>query len=261
MMQWALCQNPGLWGGPESDFLVPLHRAIAEVHEFGTSRGDFHWLSQKNVELREFARFIGLGVNALYCERSGGKRWVEQTPQYTLHMHTMLEFFPDARFVYMLRDGRQVVESLRNFVNPMKHDEACATWAQSVAAARKFCDGPDGGKLVTVRYEAVITDTAAELAKAFKFLGEAPAQSGVDFIRNAKPINSSFPAEVSRDKLTPRWHDWTQEQRRVFEDVAGEPFVEAGYELGPDWAKDGNMTEVVDASALTSPGISAKDEP
>jgi hypothetical protein len=235
MMQWALRQHPNLWGGQESDFLVPLVREMKRVWEFGSTRGKLHWLSGQKVDFDEFMLHVGLGVNSLYTNRSKGLRWVEQTPQYTLHIDDMLRMFPEAQFLVMVRDGRQVVESLRNFVVPVPFDEACGTWRLYNETARRFAEGEHGGQIHFVSYEGAVTDTEREMRALFAFLGEPYSQAPADRIKNRAPMNSSFAGEGRDQKLAPRWASWTSEERSRFDELAGDILIELGYESDHDW--------------------------
>jgi hypothetical protein len=235
MMQWALRQHPKLWGGQESDYLIPLAAHLREVHDFGSQRGKLHWLSGQKVSLDEFVRFVGLGVNALYTKRAGGRRWVEQTPQYTLHMQQIVKFFPAVAFLFMLRDGRQVVSSLRNFVNPMDHEQACHTWVKFVNEGLSFKRGEHGDSLSIVRYEDVVSRAEETLRAVYDFLGEPFEKKSVEFIET-KRINSSFGGST-KDALVPRWLTWTREERRTFDAIAGRLLIELGYASDPSWVE------------------------
>ncbi len=238
MMQFALRQHPNLWGGQESDFLIPLLRSLRDVWEFGRRRGRLHWISGQSVGWREFLRHVGVGINSLYTNRAAGKRWVEQTPQYTLHLDDMTFLFPGAQFLVMVRDGRQVVESLMRFVNPVGFEEACRLWATFNAAAMEFARGPSGNSLHFVSYERAVADTKTELVSLFEFIGEPFAQASVDHIVQKAPINSSFKGETGTAKLTARWRSWPTERRERFHELAGAVLIELGYERDQSWIHD-----------------------
>jgi hypothetical protein len=243
MMQWALRQHPNLWGGQESDFLVPLVRELRSVWEFGRTRGKLHWISGQEVGWEEFLRHVGYGVNALYTDRSAGLRWVEQTPQYTLHLEEIEMLFPGAQFLVMVRDGRQVVESLRHFVNPVPFDEACHIWVRFNTAARSYADRTEPGRIHFVSYERAVLDTEVELRALFEFIGEPHAGASVDRITERAPMNSSFVGEGKDQKLAPRWTSWTAAERERFVEVAGGLLVALGYEPDHTWT----MREPADA--------------
>ena len=235
MMQWSLRQHPDLWGGQESDYLVPLIQGAREAFDYGSVRGDLHWLSGQGVSWDEFPEHIGIGINSLYTSRSGGLVWVEQSPIYTLHLDDMKRLFPGARFIYMLRDGRSVVHSLRNFVNPMDHGQATQTWIDYTGAALAFAESSHGASLLTVRYEDVVADTTTAVHRIDDFLGLPFAEASVEFIESKNPINSSFSDETSDEKVGPRWASWTDAERRSFANAAGELMAIAGYESDSTW--------------------------
>lgn len=235
MMQWALRSHPNLWGGQESDFLIPLSEAMPGVHNFGSQRDKLHWLSGQQVDLQEFYRHVGVGINSLYMSRSGGLRWVEQTPQYTLHLEEMKQFFPGAQFLFMLRDGRSVVASLRKFVNPVEHVEACRIWHRFVSAGRAFAESPNGDSLRFVSYDGAVNNTEAELRRLYDFIGEAYEPASADFIRSSQPINSSFADEKSNEKTESRWAAWPQQEREQFHEIAGDLLIGFGFEADDSW--------------------------
>ena len=235
MMQWALRQHPNLWGGQESDYLIPLVSELERIWEFGSTRGKLHWLSGQRVDLDEFVGHVGIGINALYTNRAKGLRWVEQTPQYTLHLDDMRRLFPGAQFLVMVRDGRQVVESLRNFVNPVPFEEACHIWLRHNQAARDFAAGEHGDHLHFVSYERAVLDTDAEMRQLFEFIGEPYSEAPGNRITSRAPMNSSFVGEGRDQKLAPRWSSWTARERAGFDEVAGDMLIALGYETDHDW--------------------------
>lgn len=237
MMQWALREHPQLWGSEESDFLIALISGADEAHRKGTERGDLHWLSSQQVSRDEFLRHIGYGVNALYTQRSGGLIWVEQTPQYTLHLDDLHCMFPSARFVFMMRDGRSVVHSLRHFVNPVEHERACHMWRTFTEAALRFAESPAGETLHIARYEQVVRDTRQQLKELFDFLDLEYEPASAAFISDRGPINSSFAGETGLAKTAPRWHVWTPDERRFFHEVAGDLLIRLGYEQDASWVQ------------------------
>lgn len=230
MMQHALRRHPAFWGGEESDFLGPLARAVCDAHRFGTSRGAHHWLHSQGVSVDELLRSVGWGINALYTSRSGGRRWVEQTPEYTKYLDLLGRMFPDAQFVAMLRDGRDVVHSLRHFqVWPKGHAEACCLWREHVESMLAYVKShPE--RILVVRHERVVSNPEAELRRVFRFLGEEYAPESAALIRDGAPINSSFSYRPG-ERPGGRWQtEWTHAERAEFQELAGDLLVRLGFE-------------------------------
>ena len=71
----------------------------------------------EDVSREEFLASVGMGINALITSRSGGRRWIDHTPLYTLIVDTLAEVFPGASFIHILRDGREVVHSMLDFAD------------------------------------------------------------------------------------------------------------------------------------------------
>lgn len=235
MMRWAMCQHSGFWGGQESDFLIPLIGALRDVYAFGSTRGRLHWLSGQQVTWPEFLTHIGNGVNSLYMSRSGCRRWIDKSPRYTLHLDEVADMFPGAVFLFMLRDGRQVVESLRHFVNPADHIEACHTWRQFTEAGLAFARSDRGDRMYTVRYPVIVEDTEAEMRRISQFLGVGFEPETVAFIRSRPPINSSFPDRPPAERSHPAWASWSRSERHSFQQIAGDLLIELGFETDSAW--------------------------
>jgi hypothetical protein len=133
----------------------------------------------------------------------------------------------------MIRDGRQVVHSLRNFVHPMSHEEACETWKLHVQAGLHFCR-MEAARVLPLRYETIVQKPEETFQEICHFLGEAYAPETAAFVRT-KPINSSFKGQAPSDGLLPRWIEWTPDEKRHFRTVAGELLIELGYERDHAW--------------------------
>ena len=232
MMQWALRAHPQVWGSAESDFLVPLISGVKEAHDFGIVRGRMHWLVRESVERAELLAAVGSGIDSLFRSRSGGLRWVEQTPLYTLHLDDLAEMFPDARFVAMVRDGRSVVHSLMHFVEPVPHRAACRTFAKYTQAVLDFASGQQSDRMMLVRYEDAVSRPTEVLADIASFVDLPHDPACGDYISTQKPINSSF-SEPEGDQ--PRWRSWTPPMFKYFGAVAGRNQEQLGYDdTAPD---------------------------
>jgi Sulfotransferase family len=105
-----------------------------------------------------------------YAARHGKSRWGDKTPHYVHHVDALLEVWPDARFVVLVRDGRDVALSLKRM--PFGPNNAWAAgpwWARGIrAGAEAARRHPD--QVRTVRYEDLVADPDREVRAICAFL-------------------------------------------------------------------------------------------
>lgn len=137
-------------------------------------------------------------------------------------MNWIRQAFPDARFIHLVRDGRDVAFSLSN-VNfwrdhtvwwtgrkpgEMEADgwdplRICAkNWVEDVTAVEKGLQGVDTERLLELRYEQLLTGSEDTLAKVCEFLGLSRSEEFVDAVRS---LNIAW--------RQPKWQRaWTNDQ-------------------------------------------------
>jgi len=93
---------------------------------------------------------------------TGAKKLCEKTPMHVRYVDRIRAAFPHARIILMMRDGRDVVRSLRRRDKNLDH--ACARWVNDNRA------GLDA-KLPVIRYEDLIARPADTLARACELAG------------------------------------------------------------------------------------------
>ena len=92
-----------------------------------------------------------------YAARFGKTRWGDKTPTYCHHVAAVGALLPEARFVHIVRDGRDVAESIRPlWFSPGESVEArAAFWRDCVQAARAQATQVRG-RYLEVRYEDLV---------------------------------------------------------------------------------------------------------
>lgn len=228
MLHWALLQHNMLWGSEESEFLLPLARAVAPAFARGMQFTPHSWLHQQKVTREEFAASFGNGLSALYASRSGGRRWLEQTPSYSTIASELACMFPTAQFLHIVRDGRQVADSMRGMWEWSMH-EAAQQWLDHVSAVLQLeLDQPS--RVLRVHFEQLVTKPRQQLQQVFAFLGLREVVAAANFIQSS-PINCApgVTAQSSTDKLEPRWHAWSPDDLQQFDQLAGVLRLQLGY--------------------------------
>lgn len=131
--------------------------------------------AQFAAALREVEPFtVAEGLRAFYrtyAARFGKSRWGDKTPLYCLHMDLVEGLLPEARFVHLIRDGRDVALSLRGlwFSPGDSVEELARHWHAWVREARRL--GRRRCYYMEVRYEDLIADAPAVLRRICDFAG------------------------------------------------------------------------------------------
>ena len=105
----------------------------------------------------------------LYAEGHGKPRWGDKTPNYVKRMKQIDRWIPEARFVHMIRDGRDAALSRfkRILKDPPPMEIVAERWVRKIEGARADAAGLD---YIEVQYESLVRDTEPELRRIADFL-------------------------------------------------------------------------------------------
>jgi hypothetical protein len=191
----------------------------------------------------------------LYAEREGKPRWGDKTPNYVRRMKQIENWIPEARFIHMIRDGRDA--ALSRFKRVLKDPPPMATvaerWVKKIEGARE--DAKDL-HYIEVQYEELVRDTETQLRRVSEFLElpwddtmlryyeraedrlaemhrDLPGEEGkplrpADHRKEAHVLTSK-PPDASR---LARWkEEMDPRDNAAFEGVAGPLLRELGYDV------------------------------
>jgi sulfotransferase family protein len=158
------------------------------------------------------------------------------------HLDRFFAFFPSARLLILVRDGRSVVQSAIDTFG-WDFDRACRAWSEAACTIRRFqqTEAARADRWRLIRYEDFVDDTEAQLRAVFEFLRLDATRYDFAAARNL-PVrgSSAFGRQdgkvhwevVPKDTtFTPkeRWRSWSAAQRERFEWLAGEQLADFGY--------------------------------
>ena len=130
----------------------------------------------------------------------GARLLLERTPLHAEHGALVGELYPDAQFVHIIRDGRDVAASLvAQRWGPSTIAEAASEWERAVLGGRRLADLPGYREL---RYEALVSEPEEQLSGLFESLGldgsrEALAVAAKQLER---PLNVGPAAQIGTEK-------------------------------------------------------------
>jgi len=105
----------------------------------------------------------------LYAERLGKHRAGDKTPDYIRCMPLIQHLIPEARFIHLIRDGRDVALSInRLWFGPESIEEAATWWAALIRRARRDAESID--HYLEVRYEDLVREPERTLRQVCAFI-------------------------------------------------------------------------------------------
>ena len=176
-------------------------------------------------------------VDTIYRLPSDKPRWGDKTPGYVTEIARLSDLFPDAQFIHVVRDCRDVCHSLYRLGWHGKTMRKIGDyWRVSVSKAREDGDRLGPGRYLEVHYEDLVLHTRATLERATAFIGERFEDAMLSFHRNAGEHIAPWAGVIHGNTTrAPRPSDverWRRElsalQIAVIETVAGSTMVAFG---------------------------------
>jgi len=263
LLRGTMGRHPLIASLPETT--VFLHR-ITSARHLGQRLG---WnpvlIEQWQARSRSQVEFIERVHRAVVAE-FGRPVWIEKTPANVLRFGFVRRSFPQAKLVHVIRDGRDVVSSLRwkpwakiprdiPRASPEAARRCGLLWARSVRAGLAHRSDKAYFEL---KYEDLVADPEAVLRRLLDFLeipwsGRVLATTAVPHGSAQRPMTASddWPDDVKesfrqdqivadgavfRDSVG-RWRDdLSLADAVVLQPVIGDLLIELGYESDRSWA-------------------------
>jgi hypothetical protein len=258
MLRAMLDSHPRLAVPPESYFVVPalaradryeradgidadaLLDAIAADASFAewqipAAKVRARW---RETEPADVAAAI-LDLYALYAAEHGKARAGDKTPAHVLQIDLLAGAFPEARFLHIVRDGRDVAPSLTGMhFGPDHFGAAALFWRERVARGRAAGRRIGADRYREIRYEDLVADPEAVLRDVCTFFALPFDPVMLDYHTRADELLDGlrFTHHVQgiRRPPAPAARDWrsalSDHEVQLFEALAGDMLDEFGYE-------------------------------
>jgi hypothetical protein len=158
-----------------------------------------------------------------FRQKRGGKPIVGATVHR--HFDRLLRIWPDARFIHILRDGRDVARSRMELGWAGNMWTGVEAWMEVEKTWESLREKLSPDRRTEIRYEHLIADARGELARLCEFLGVNFDEAVFDYTKTThfKPPDLKRVSSW-RTKLRP-------EEVRLAEAYIGSMLAERGYEL------------------------------
>ena len=185
--------------------------------------------------------FLSLVMGEI-CSAQGVTRWAENSPEGMLYLPLIKRLIPDALFVHILRDGRDVATSLaqRRYVRAFPWEDrhgliGCGLyWEWILEHGRRFGQSVPADYM-EVRFERLLAHPQETLDQIGRFIDQPLDYEVIQHVAYGsvtKP-NTSFFKEGERPDFNPvgRWKkSFSPEQLLRFERLVGPTLAKLGYE-------------------------------
>ncbi len=245
-----MCENPiFIVGAPRSG--TTLLRSLIDAHpniccptwETGLFErfraiidGDIQWHFKNDpalaVDREGLLKWMRRSADDLMLQLTAATqkpRWAEKTPAHVFQIELIHELYPQAQFIHILRNGRDVVRSLQSMPwAPRNIRWSCRRWVESVQAACTAAKKLPADKYLELRYEDLVEDPPAAIQRLCDFLHEHVADQMLAF---DNPENNSWGIQQQALSRSPvnRHRGLNLVERFVFSKIASPLLIELGY--------------------------------
>lgn len=208
---------------PEADVVAELRR--------------FAWRTVLGPAVRLSMRPLGVGrkLSAVAPDRHL-RHWGAKVYPGREAAEGLSWLFPELRYVYLYRNGIDVVRSMAEFpgFSRMSFEERCDQWRWR---AEMYDYLREHERAVTVRFEDFVGDAEAELARVIEALG-LPADDGparyasstmVHPLERRDTVRADPRSELA--KREPAYASWTSAERETFKRRCGASMARLGYDV------------------------------
>lgn len=120
----------------------------------------------------------------------GKPRWGEKTPQNAHTIDALLDYFPEAKYLNIVRDGRDVMMSLLDTeFGPKNPRDAAKYWCNYLDKNQHALERVNPDQQLTVHYEELLAEPVAVLEQICGFLDEDYSDSMLEFSKERLPAN------------------------------------------------------------------------
>lgn len=219
ILTWCLGQHANIFPVPESNWMGEFGLGVAASYQIGIARGDRTILSAMDISREEFFANFGRSINDLILRHrldlekkrkmtrpptEPKMRWVDGTPEYSLHIYALRKLFPEAVFIHVLRNAREVVRSMLNFHRVagthlvQNEEQAYKYWLRMVKACVQAEQAYGSEVVHRLSYTALIDDPERAIRSLLEFVDEPYSAKCLDPLSrriNSSNVPSDFVAE------------------------------------------------------------------
>lgn len=249
MLLDSLGRHPALYAFPKETRLIPY--LMSRVSTYGDLKVDANfqrlWDDARGLAVfrdtngnapiplpatwRDYPRTLAAILDAIFgyfAARENKHRWCEKTPQHVQHLVSLSQQFPAAKFIHVIRDGRDCAVSFhRRWLR--RPELTIFRWKKVVAIGREQGRQLGTDRYLETRYEDLTTDPEQSLRRISTFLAEAFNEATLE---SAQPYLQTSGTEGKRglQANSGKWQSYFSPRiQQRLERIAGRTLAGCGY--------------------------------
>lgn len=176
-------------------------------------------------------------------EKKEGEIILLKQPKHLIFIREIFKYYPNAKFIHIVRDGRDATMSQRYYLLPPGKKEwpyewCCRQWATFIERAIKFRKDP---RYLEIYYENLVKNPFEVLGKITKFLDleSIPLRKIKKAHKNFKikktPTHKNVAKPISKKNVNKWLNKMTSKDKKIFKKIAGEELIKLGYAKDNNW--------------------------
>ena len=160
--------------------------------------------------------------------QKGYAHWGDKTPHYTLDVSIIDKIFPKSKYIFIVRDGRDVALSLlQRPWGPNNFFSGAEYWNKYNVGSKILDNLQVNNQLICIKYEDLLLKADEIVPSLYRFLGEEYVPE------NCKTLIGNIKAE-NFNKWQSKMTSW---QVKIFENISAKTLKHYGYEVRHEQAE------------------------
>ncbi len=239
LMQLILGQHPDVIS-PQQEIHL-----FQDIKERKMLKEELSLSKKERNELKEEKDLIKIieEILEIYKKRNNAKIVLLKQPKHIFLAKEILKYFPHAKFINMIRDGRDATMSQRKYclypgVKEWPFDWCCRQWVTCVRIAEKFSKDK---RFLTIKYEDLVNNPKEELRKILKFSGLKKVQldSLLEFNKNINKnrykTHPGLRKKIYNKAVGKGLKKMNRKDKETFKKIAGKDLIKLGYVKDNNW--------------------------
>ena len=160
-----------------------------------------------------------------FAEQQNMVRWGDKTPAYSHDLPVLDKLFPNAKYIHIIRDGRDVALSQFNIhFGPKNAFTAAKEWKKIVSKVNAFSEQVEDNRFIEFRYEDILTDPIPFFSQLIPFLSIDDPEGKV-----LETIKSNINIDLRKGNFYKWKKQFSDQQKEIFEREAGDVLKKYNY--------------------------------